>query len=41
MRERWEQMTPEQREQFQGFVGSRFGCHTARAPQRPASGEAQ
>jgi hypothetical protein len=41
MRERWEQMTPEQREQFQGFVGSRFGCHTARAPQHPASGEAQ
>jgi hypothetical protein len=37
LHERWDQMTPEQREQFQGFVGARFGCHTARAPQGPAS----
>jgi Ca2+/H+ antiporter, TMEM165/GDT1 family len=37
LRERWEQMTPEQREQFQGFVGSRFGCRTERSSPRPAS----
>lgn len=40
LRERWEQMTPEQREQFQGFVGARHGCRAAHAPQPPVSGQA-
>lgn len=39
LRERWEQMTPEQREQFQGFLGPRHSCHTAHEPRPPASEE--
>jgi len=41
MRERWEQMTPEQRERFQGFLGPRHSCCTAHEPRGPASEQAK
>jgi hypothetical protein len=36
LRDRWERMTPEQREQFQSFLGPRHGCHASHGPCRPA-----
>ncbi len=41
LRDRWEQMTPEQRERFQGFLSPRHSCRTAQEPHRPASEEAK
>jgi hypothetical protein len=39
LRDRWGEMTPEERERFRDVLGSRGRCRPADEPPRPAAGE--
>jgi len=41
LRERWEQMTPEERERFRGFLAARHGCRATHASHGSAAEDAK